>query len=136
MDVNWVSERVVLACVEVHRHLGAGLLESAYEEALAHELRLNGVTFVRQATLVATYKGQELPASYRADFVVEELVVVELKAVDLVLPVHASQLLTYLRASGLPVGLLVNFNTPLVRRGIRRIVNNAPNIPTPIRARV
>ncbi len=129
MEVNQVSERVVLACVEVHRHLGAGLLESAYEEALAYELQLNGIAFARQVLLVATYKGQELPASYRADFVVEDVVVVELKAVDLVLPVHSAQLLTYLRASGLQVGLLVNFSTPLVRHGIRRIVNNAPNVP-------
>jgi len=131
MDVNRVSERVVLACVEAHRHLGPGLLESAYEEALAHELRLSGMAFVRQAVLLATYKGHELPASYRADFVVENLVVVELKALDLVLPVHCAQLLTYLRASGLSVGLLVNFNTPLLRRGIRRLVNNAPDLPRP-----
>jgi GxxExxY protein len=79
--------------------------------------------------LAATYKGQELPSSYRADFVVESLVVVELKAIDLVLPVHAAEVLTYLRASGLTVGLLINFNKPLLTQGIRRLANNAPNLP-------
>jgi GxxExxY protein len=129
MDVNSVSERVVLACIGVHRHLGPGLLESAYDEALAHELRLGGTRFARQVVLAATYKGQELPSSYRAAFVVEGLVVVELKAIDLVLPVHAAEVLTYLRASGLTVGLLINFNKPLLTQGIRRLANNAPNLP-------
>jgi GxxExxY protein len=129
MDVNSVSERVVLACIEVHRHLGPGLLESAYDEALAHELRLGGTRSARQVVLAATYKGQELPSSHRADFVVEGLVVVELKAIDLVLPVHAAEVLKYLRASGLTVGLLINFNKPLLPQGIRRLANNAPNLP-------
>jgi GxxExxY protein len=119
---------VVLAAIEVHRCLGPGLLESAYDEALAHELALERIAFVRQAPLVATYKGQVLAASYRADFVVERLVVVELKSVEQVMPIHAAQLLTYLRASGLSVGLLINFNTPLLRQGIRRMVNQAPNL--------
>jgi len=129
MHPNRVSEQVVLAAIEVHRHLGPGLLEGAYEEALALELRLLGIAFVRQHPLAATYKGQELPASYRADLVVENLVVVELKALEQVLPIHAAQLLTYLRVSGLPVGLLINFHSPLLRHGIRRFVNNAPNLP-------
>ncbi|MDB4933758.1 MAG: GxxExxY protein [Labilithrix sp.] len=127
--MNAVSEQVVLASIEVHRLLGPGLLESAYQEALAFELTLVGVTFVKQPVLAPAYKGHALPSSYRADFIVEDLVVVELKAVDQVLPVHAAQLLTYLRVSGHPVGLLINFNVPLLRYGIRRLANKAPNLP-------
>ncbi len=127
-DVNRVSEQVVLACIEVHRTLGPGLLESAYEEALAVELTLSGTAFVRQPLLAASYKGYALPANYRADFVVEDLVVVELKALDQVLAVHVAQVLTYLRVGAFSVGLLVNFNVPLLRDGIRRVVHRAPNL--------
>jgi GxxExxY protein len=126
--VNEVSEGVVVACVEVHRHLGPGLLESAYLEALAIELTTMGLAHVKEAPLSAAYKGHVLGTSYRADLVVEGLVIVELKAVDQVLPVHAAQVLTYLRVSGLSVGLLVNFKTALVRNGIRRVVHNAPDL--------
>jgi GxxExxY protein len=128
-DVNAVSEQVVLASIEVHRLLGPGLLESAYAEAFACELTLRGLGFVKEPVLTPTYKGRPLPSRYRADFIVEGLVVVELKAVDQVLPVHAAQLLTYLRVSGLSVGLLVNFNVPLLRHGIRRLANKAPYLP-------
>lgn len=126
--VNQVSEAVVGACLEVHRHLGPGLLESAYEDALAYELTSRGLAFVRQAELKAFYKGQQISASYRIDLVVEASVVVELKSVDQLLPIHASQLLTYLRLGEWPVGLLINFKTTLLRHGIRRLVNNAPDL--------
>ena len=132
MDMNHVngetrrlwdlSERVLGACIEVHRHLGPGLLESAYEECLCHELSLAGSSFERQRPLPVIYKGVRLACGYRLDVVVEEKLVLELKAVDHLLPVHEAQVLTYLKLTGLDVGLLVNFNTPVLRRGIRRLV--------------
>jgi GxxExxY protein len=117
-----LSERVLGACIEVHRHLGPGLLESAYEECLCHELSLTGLGFARQRPLPVVYKGVMLDCGYRLDVVVEEKLVLELKAVDHLLPVHEAQVLTYLKLTGLDVGLLVNFNTPALRRGIRRLV--------------
>ncbi len=129
MSVNEVSGLVIGAAIEVHRHLGPGLLEGAYGEALAHELALGGVSFTRQTEIPASYKGQSLPVSYRADFIVEALVVVELKSIDRLAGVHGSQVLTYLRLTGLSLGLLINFNVPLLRSGIQRIANNAPNLP-------
>ncbi|WP_437515982.1 GxxExxY protein [Sorangium sp. So ce1099] len=117
-----LSERVLGACIEVHRHLGPGLLESAYEECLCHELSVTGLSFDRQRPLPVTYKGVMLACGYRLDVVVEEKLVLELKAVDHLLPVHEAQVLTYLKLTGLDVGLLVNFNTPVLRRGIRRLV--------------
>ena len=117
-----LSERVLGACIEVHRHLGPGLLESAYEQCLCHELSLTGLSFDRQRPLPVTYKGVMLACGYRLDVVVEEKLVLELKAVDHLLPVHEAQVLTYLKLTDLDVGLLVNFNTPVLRRGIRRLV--------------
>jgi len=117
-----LSERVIGACIEVHRHLGPGLLESAYEQCLCHELSLTGLSFARQRPLPVTYKGALLDCGDRLDVVVEGELVLELKAVDHLLPVHEAQVLTYLKLTGLDVGLLVNFNTPVLRRGIRRLV--------------
>jgi GxxExxY protein len=117
-----LSERVLGACIEVHRHLGPGLLESAYEECLCHELSLASLTFARQRTVPVVYKGVQLDCGYRLDVVVEEQLVLELKAVDHLLPVHEAQVLTYLKLTALDVGLLVNFNTHVLRRGIRRLV--------------
>ena len=116
-----LSERVLGACIEVHRHLGPGLLESAYEECLCHELSLASLGFARQRPLPVVYKGVMLDCGYRLDVVVDEKLVLELKAVDHLVPVHEAQVLTYLKLSGLDVGLLVNFNTPVLRRGIRRL---------------
>ena len=116
-----LSERVLGACIDVHRHLGPGLLESAYEQCLCHELSLMGLSFARQRPLPVTYKGVTLDCGYRLDVVVEEKLVLELKAVDHLLPVHKAQVLTYLKLAGLSVGLLVNFNTPALRDGIRRL---------------
>ena len=117
-----LSERVLGACIEVHRHLGPGLLESAYEECLCHELSLASLNFVRQRPVPVVYKGVKLDCGYRLDVVVEEKLVLELKAVDHLLPVHEAQVLTYLKLTILDVGLLVNFNTAVLRRGIRRLV--------------
>ena len=117
-----LSERVLGACIEVHCHLGPGLLESAYEECLCYELSLRGLKFARQKPLPVVYKGVVLDCGYRLDLVVEEGLVLELKAVDRLLPVHEAQVLTYLKLTGVDVGLLVNFNTPALRCGIRRLV--------------
>ena len=108
------------AAIEVHRHLGPGLLESAYEECLCHELHLRGIEFRRQIDLPVEYKGLKLDCGYRLDLMVHEEVVVELKCVEKVLPVHEAQLLTYMLMTGKRVGLLINFNVPQLIKGITR----------------
>ncbi len=114
---------IIGAAIEVHRFLGPGLLESAYEECLCHELYLRGLSFERQVALPVWFKGLQLDCGYKIDLVVEREVVIELKAVEKILPVHEAQLLTYLKLSGKHVGLLINFNVPLLTRGIiRRIL--------------
>jgi GxxExxY protein len=107
--------------IEVHRHLGPGLLEAVYEECVCDELTSRGLAFERQRVIPLVYKGRALDAGYRIDLIVDGRVLVELKAVDALLPVHAAQIITYLRLSGIPVGLLVNFNVPALRHGIRRL---------------
>jgi GxxExxY protein len=124
MDINEVTERVIGACIEIHKTIGPGLLESAYEECLCHELRLAGLGFERQKALAVAYKGVQLDCGYRIDLIVEDKLIVELKTVQELLPIHEAQLLTYLKLSGLAVGLLMNFNVPVLRRGIKRIVNH------------
>jgi GxxExxY protein len=121
METDLVTERIIGAAIEVHRHLGPGLLESTYEHCLCHELQLCGIPFRRQADLPITFKGLVLECGYRLDLIVEEQVVVELKALDATLPVHFAQLRTYLRLSGFPTGLLINFNVSSLRRGINRL---------------
>src|SRR5262245_10013262 len=103
-----LTSRVIGAAIEVHRQLGPGLLESAYEECLCHELRLNGLSFQRQVAFPVLYKSIRLDCGYRAELIVEDKVVLELKAVDAIADLHKAQLLTYLRVSGLKVGLLFN----------------------------
>lgn len=117
-----LTERIVGAAIAVHRALGPGLLEGAYEACLARELELEGLHVERQLALPVVYRGLRLDCVYRLDLVVAGRVVVEVKAVDRVHPVHEAQLLTYLRLSNLPVGLLLNFNSPLMRDGVRRFV--------------
>jgi GxxExxY protein len=117
------TETIIGACIEVHRHLGPGLLESAYEHCLAHELTLRRLRIQRQVPLPLRYKGLALDCGYRLDIVVEGCVVLELKTVDRFLPVHEAQLITYLKLMHLPVGLLVNFNVPFLKQGLRRLVN-------------
>ncbi len=124
MKSNDVTEAVIGAAIEVHRALGPGLLESAYEECLCHELLLRRTAFQRQVALPVSYKGVNLDCGYRLDLVVENLVVVEIKAVEELHPFAEAQLLTYLRLGGWQVGLLINFNTVLLKQGIRRRVLN------------
>jgi len=122
VDVNEVTERIIGAAIEVHRGLGPGLLESAYEECLCHDLQLAGLSFERQRPLPVEYKGIRLECGYRLDLLVENAVVVEIKAVSAIEPIHEAQLLTYLRLGGWRVGLLINFNVPVLKNGIRRRV--------------
>jgi GxxExxY protein len=121
---NELTERVIGACIEIHRALGPGLLESAYEECLCHELSIAGIAFERQKPLPVHYKNVKLDCGYRLDLVVERKVIIELKTVEGLLPIHEAQLLTYLKLSGLTLGLLINFNVPMLKSGIKRIVNN------------
>jgi GxxExxY protein len=113
---------IIGAAIEVHRQLGPGLLESAYEQCLCHELRLRGLPFTWQGDLPVSYKGLKLDCGYKIDLIVADEVIVELKSVERILPVHEAQLLTYLKLSGKRVGLLINFNTPLLTQGIIRRV--------------
>jgi GxxExxY protein len=112
---------VIGAAVEVHRALGPGLLESAYEQCFAHELTLQRIGFIRQQALPVSYKGLLLNHGYRLDFVVEQALVIEIKAVERLMPVHEAQLLTYLRLSVFRTGLLINFNAETLKRGLRRM---------------
>jgi GxxExxY protein len=116
-----LTERIIGFAIEVHRHLGPGLLESAYEECLCHELSSDGLVFRRRVPLPVIYKSVRLDCGYRLDIVVENAVIVEVKSVERLLPIHEAQLITYLKLSGIPIGLLLNFNTPVLREGIRRL---------------
>jgi GxxExxY protein len=117
-----LTELIIKAAIEVHKTLGPGLLESAYEECLCHELVLLGVSFQRQRPLALVYKGLRLDCGYRLDVVVEDKVIVELKCVDQLLPIHEAQLLTYLKLSGLRTGLLLNFHVHMMKDGLKRMV--------------
>jgi GxxExxY protein len=117
------SDAIIGACIEVHRHLGPGLLESVYEACLCQELHQRGMSFRRQVPVPFTYKGLQIECGYRLDLLVEGQIVVELKVVDRLLPIHEAQALTYLRMAGLKTALLVNFNVPVLKVGLRRIVN-------------
>ena len=124
MVINGLTERIIGAAIEVHKALGPGLLESTYESCLAHELSLAGVSFERQVPLPVSYKSLQVDCGYRLDFLVEKTAVLELKAVEGLQPIHEAQLLTYLKLGGWPIGLLINFNVPVLKRGIKRMVNN------------
>ncbi len=117
-----LSHAVIGAAIEVHKILGPGLLEAVYEECLCYELTLRGIPYQRQVPLPVVYKDAQLDCNYRMDLLIEETVVLELKAIDHVLPVHEAQLMTYLRLSGKPLGLLINFNVPALKMGITRRV--------------
>ena len=124
MDINEVTSGIIGAAIQVHRELGPGLLESAYEACLAHELAARGFRFARQQSLPLVYRGIHLECGYRLDLVVNDCVIVELKAVERLDADHSATVLTYLRLTGLQVGLLVNFHTAVLKHGIRRIVLN------------
>ncbi len=119
--LNRVSGAIIGAAIEVHRQLGPGLLESAYESCLERELTVRGLGVERQRIVPVTYRGLRVPRAYRMDFVVNRLVVVEIKAVDRVLQIHEAQLLSYLRLSNLKLGLLINFHVGLLKHGIKRL---------------
>ena len=122
MDENELSNKIVGAAIEVHRSLGPGLLESTYEECLCHELFLNQIPFDRQVVMPVVYKGIQLDCGYRADIIVDKKVILELKSVAEIQPIHKAQLLTYLKLSGLKLGILLNFNVVLMKDGINRFV--------------
>ena len=119
-----ITEQVIGACIEIHRQLGPGLLESAYEECLCYELARLNIHFERQKPLPVKYKSVSLDCGYRLDLVIEGKIILELKTVEHLLPIHEAQLLTYLKLSGLTLGLLINFNVPVLKNGIKRIANN------------
>ncbi|VVB87108.1 PD-(D/E)XK nuclease superfamily protein [uncultured archaeon] len=120
MDENELSNKIIGAAIEVHRSLGPGLLESTYEECLCHELSLSQIPFERQVGLPVVYKGNQLDCGYRIDMIVDKKVILELKSVSEVQPIHKAQLLTYMKLSGLKLGLLLNFNVMLMKDGIER----------------
>jgi len=124
MDENELSNVILGAAIEVHRHLGPGLLESVYEECLAHELSQRQIPFERQKPIPVIYKGVHLDCGFRADLFVANSVLVELKAVDQLLPIHDAQVLTYLKLAHCKLGLLLNFNVPRLRDGMKRLVLN------------
>lgn len=121
-NVDELTENIIGAAIEVHRVLGPGLLESAYEACLCRELSVRKLHFQEQVPLPVQYKGLQLEAGYRLDLLVEDKIVVEIKSVDELLPVHQAQLLTYLRLSHKPIGLLINFNVPLLKHGLKRMI--------------
>ena len=122
LENETLTGEIIGAAIEVHKTLGPGLLESAYEECLCREFDIRGLSYERQRELPIKYKGMELDCSYRLDVVVEKSVILELKACESLEPIHEAQLLTYLRLTGIKTGLLINFNVPVLRDGIRRLV--------------
>ena len=116
------TDKIIGAAIEVHRAPGPGLLESAYEACLCHELHLRDLPFKRQVALPLRYKGIELDCGYRLDIIVDDKIVLELKAVEELLPVHEAQLLSYLRLGGFRVGLLLNFHAPVLKEGMKRMI--------------
>ncbi len=124
------TREVIGAMIEVHRALGPGLLESAYDQCLCIELGARGLRVERQRPIALVYRDVVVEGVYRLDFVVNETIAIELKAIDMLLPVHEAQLVTYLRLTGLPVGLLVNFNVPVLKSGLRRLTRESPRLRT------
>jgi len=123
-EINAITEAVIGAAIAVHRALGPGLLESAYEACLTYELVDRGWSVERQKALPVVYRGVKVDCGYRIDLLVEKKVIIELKAVDRLDPIHQAQLLSYLKLSGCKVGLLINFNVKILKTGIRRLIND------------
>jgi GxxExxY protein len=121
-----LTSRIIRAAIEIHRHLGPGLLESTYQACLRYELANAGIAFRQQQVLPIVYKDVQLEEPYRLDFIVEEAVILELKSVDALHPIHEAQLLTYMKLTGIQVGLLINFNVVQLKEGIKRMVLSAP----------
>jgi GxxExxY protein len=124
MRENAIAEQIIGAAIEVHRELGPGLLESVYHRCMARELDMRKVMYKSELSIDAYYKGKELPSAFRIDMLVMDKVIVEYKTVDKIVPLHAAQLLSYLKLSGKRLGLLINFNVPVLKQGIKRVVNN------------
>jgi GxxExxY protein len=127
--IEALATQIVDSAIEVHRELGPGLLESAYEMALCRELSLRNISFERQKPIPVTYKGVSLDCGYRIDVLVDSEIVLELKVVDEFAPIHEAQLFTYLKLSGHHLGFLINFNTRLLKHGLKRIVYHLPKTP-------
>lgn len=121
-ELNDLSYSIIGCAFRVHSYLGPGLLESIYEPCLVHELTLNGLQVAQQVPMPIVYKGKHVGSGYRADMVVENAIILELKAVETILPVHQAQLLTYMKLSGLHLGLLLNFHVADMKQGIRRFI--------------
>jgi len=126
-QLDFVTGQIIGAAIEVHKTLGPGLLESAYEACLAFELRGRGLKIEQQKPLPLIYKEVRLDCGYRLDLIVNDAVIVEIKAADQVLPIHDAQLLSYLRLTGITVGLLINFHITILKNGVKRIVNEFPD---------
>ncbi len=122
LEFDELSNKVIGCAIEVHRNLGPGLLESTYEQCLAHEFKIEGMPFKLQYPLPVEYKGIKLDCGYRIDLLVANSLIVELKSVENVLPIHQAQLLTYMKLSGIKIGLLMNFNVKYIKDGIKRMV--------------
>ena len=122
MKFDELSKRVIGCAIEIHRNLGPGLLESTYEQCLAHELRCAGIPFMLQHPLPVNYKGVKLDCGYRVDLLVDNKIIVELKSVEKLLPIHQAQLLTYMKLAEIKIGLLMNFNVRFMKNGIKRMV--------------
>ena len=123
-EINRITERIIGAAIDIHRELGPGLLESAYEQCLLWELEGAGMHVDRQVLVPITYKGRRVSDAFRLDLLVEKQVLVELKSIDDFAPIHTAQVLTYLKLSGLKIGLILNFKVDVMRKGIRRVVNS------------
>lgn len=126
-ELNKIAREIIAAAIAVHRALGPGLLESAYEACLAFELNSRGLAVERQKPLPVHYRDVRLDCGYRLDLLVESVVIVEAKAVEELLPIHQAQLLSYLRLTGCPIGLLLNFHVQVLKNGIKRVVNEFPD---------
>jgi GxxExxY protein len=122
MGINQITEKIIGCAIDVHKYLGPGLLESTYEECLAYELRKSNIPFERQKPLPVIYKETRLDCGYRIDILVNQQVIVEIKAIDNLIPIHEAQLLTYLKLSGCKIGLIINFNVKLLKHGLKRII--------------
>ncbi|HQV69745.1 MAG: GxxExxY protein [Anaerolineae bacterium] len=121
-EINRITDQIIGSAIEVHKVLGPGLLESAYEECLCYELSLRNLDFERQLSVPILYKSVKLDCGYRLDLAIKKRVIAELKAVDA--PIHEAQVLTYLKLTGITIGLLINFNVPILKAGLKRIANN------------
>jgi len=121
-EIDGLSNKIIGLAILVHRELGPGLLESVYMQCLAHEMRFNKIVFLMEEALPVVYKGVEIDCGFRADMIVENSIILELKAVEKLLPIHKAQLMTYLKITGIKLGLIMNFNVTLLRAGIKRII--------------